>query len=249
MFPKLIPGGCLWLSLMISSATAGTVFYTPSTSYKQASDSPFAAMSFSAFTLDNFESNSITAGVTASAGNTSTNSGFSGPIVDSVDADDGAVDGKCDKSASSGTCVSFFNSNGAQGVTWTFDTSAFGSLPTAAGIVWTDGFGTVTFQAFGPGMVLLGTKTNADGGWVPGPSFSDQDVNEDHFFGVSDPNGILAISLTNSSGGIEMDHLQYGVMSTSGAAVPEPGAIVLMATGLCGIYLARRRFTRSAALR
>jgi hypothetical protein len=172
--------------------------------------------------------------VTPNAGNTATNSGFSGPIIDSVDADDGVVDGKCVN------CESWFSGSGSAGVTWTFDAAALGGLPTDVGLVWTDGFGTVTFQAWGPGMVLLGTRTNADGGWTPGPAFADQDVSEDHFFGVSDPGGIFAITLSNTSGGIEMDHLQYGIASGV-QTVPEPAELTLLGAGLVSMVLYRRR--------
>jgi len=122
----------------------------------------------------------------------------------------------------------------------TFDPNVLVGLPTDVGIVWTDGFGTVTFQAFGPGMTLLGTRTNADGGWTPGPGVADQDVQEDHFFGVSDPNGILAISLSNTQGGIEMDHLQYGIRSAQ-TGVPEPASLTMFGTGLCALALLRFR--------
>jgi hypothetical protein len=216
------------------SASAATTFYTPSTSYVQASDSPFFGLPFSSFFLNTFENNTPAGpGVTPSAGNTSLNSGFSGPIVDSVDADDGKVDGQCVN------CFSWF-AGGEPGVTWTFDPNVLGGLPTDVGIVWTDGFGTVTFQAFGPGMTLLGTRTNADGGWTPGPAFADQDVKEDHFFGVSDPNGILAISLSNTEGGIEMDHLQYGIRGAQ-TGVPEPASLAMLGAGLCALALLRFR--------
>jgi PEP-CTERM motif len=86
------------------------------------------------------------------------NSGFSGAIVDSVDADDGKVDGQC--------------------------------------------------------------------------------VN--CFFGVSDPNGILAITLSNTSGGIEMDHLQYGIRGAQ-TGVPEPATLTMFGAGLCALALVRFR--------
>ncbi|MEP6656634.1 MAG: IPTL-CTERM sorting domain-containing protein [Betaproteobacteria bacterium] len=42
---------------------------------------------------------------------------------------------------------------------------------------------------------------------------------EDRFFGVTNPGGISAIQISNTSGGIEVDHLQYGIF---GAAPPPP---------------------------
>lgn len=230
---------CRSAVVTVVCATAGyatTIFYTPSAAYLQSSDSPFAANAFTWFYLNDFEANTLASspGAIANAGDTAINSGFSGPIIDSVDADDGHVDGQCVN------CNSWFSGGGA--VTWTFDATTLGALPTSVGLVWTDGGGTVTFNAYGPGMVLLGTRTNADGGWVPGPGVSDQDVNEDHFFGVSDPGGIMAISISNTSGGIEIDHLQYGL--AGGLATPEPGTLSLLGVTLGAIGLIRFRRKR-----
>ncbi len=38
------------------------------------------------------------------------------------------------------------------------------------------------------------------------------DLAEDRFFGVYEPGGISSIALSNSSGGIEMDHIQFGLV-------------------------------------
>ncbi len=43
---------------------------------------------------------------------------------------------------------------------------------------------------------------------------------EDRFFGVTNPGGISSIRISNTAGGIEVDHLQYGVYA--GAAPPPP---------------------------
>jgi uncharacterized repeat protein (TIGR01451 family) len=40
---------------------------------------------------------------------------------------------------------------------------------------------------------------------------------EDRFFGVTNVGGISAIKISNSSGGIEVDHLQYGLYTVPGA--------------------------------
>ena len=104
---------------------------------------------------------------------------------------------------------------GAAGITFTFDATVLGHLPTQAGIVWTDGAGTTTFEAFGPGGVSLGQigpVSIADGA-ITG------ETAEDRFFGVINAGGISAIHISNTSGGIEVDHLQYGIF---GAAPPPP---------------------------
>jgi hypothetical protein len=61
---------------------------------------------------------------------------------------------------------------------------------------------------------------------------------EDRFLGVTDAGGIKAIRISNSSGGIELDHIQYGTMM---APVPEPTTWALMLLGLAGIGFAVQR--------
>jgi hypothetical protein len=168
--------------------------------------------------------------------------GFSGAIIDSVDADDGSINGN----GLGGD--SFFASPGSAGITFTFDAGALGGLPTHAGIVWTDGTGTITFQAFGPGSVLLGTI-----GPSSGPDFPDDNflggTAEDRFFGWTDPGGIAAIFISNTSGGIEVDHLQYGLIGDA-QPIPLPaaawsGLLTLGALGLAGLRRARHAQTLS----
>jgi len=150
--------------------------------------------------LEDFEDCLLDFGITASAGAPISSAGGGGcngvgAFVDSVDADDGVIDG----SGSQGR--SWFHSSGAAGVTFTFP-----SPVTVAGAVWTDGGGTTTFEAFGPGMLpiaTIGPVAIADG-------FITGETAEDHFFGVQYSGGIVAIKLSNTSGGIEVDHVQYG---------------------------------------
>src|SRR5213080_4377331 len=71
----------------------------------------------------------------------------------SVDADDGVIDG----SGLAGD--DWFFSPGSDGVTWTFDATVLGGLPTCVGVVWTDGAGPTTFEAFDANGVSLGTVT------------------------------------------------------------------------------------------
>ena len=180
-------------------------------------DSPFFASIQAGETfLETFEDGLLnTPGVTTSAG-----APF-GPAsnADSVDGDDGNIDGF-------GTAGrSFFSGSGPTGITFTFSDTALGSFPTQAGIVWTDaGAGaTVTFEAFdavGASLGVVGPLPLADG------SNSGQTA-EDRFFGAVNPAGISAIHISNSSGGIEVDHLQYGVFP----AAPAP-AVQLLATSL-----------------
>jgi hypothetical protein len=211
-----------WASL----AHADPVELVP-TPYLSIADSPLAGGSHGYFHLETFEDHLLdTPGVSASGGGV-TSVVFGPSIHDSVDADDGVIDG----SGLSGD--SFFSPSGPAGITFTFNAAALGALPTHAGVVWTDaGAGSsVTFSAFGPGGELLFTRTVA--------SLADGSNNgetaEDRFFGVINTAGVSAIFVSNSSGGIEVDHLQYA------GVVPEPQAAVLMLLGLAAGSLVLRR--------
>jgi hypothetical protein len=113
-----------------------------------------------------------------------------------VDADDGVIDGL----GLDGT--SWVGTVGADGIEVHFDPP----YPTAAGMVWTDGYGVVTFEAFYDLFQSLGTVGPVD---IADDS-QDGTTAEDHFFGVQYAEGITSIKLTCISGNIEVDHLQYG---------------------------------------
>jgi hypothetical protein len=198
--------------------------------YARASDSPFASVPFSWFYLENFEDHLFNVpGVTASAGGV-TSVVFGPSIHDSVDTDDGVLDG----SGLAGD--DYFSPSGSAGIVFTFSAAALGALPTHAGLVWTDGAGDTTFEAFDHTGASMGVVTvHLDNGSFNG------ETNEDRFFGAIDPLGITAIKISNSSGGIEIDHLQYGLA----AAVPEPETYALMLGGLGLVgWIARRRSHR-----
>lgn len=164
------------LGALTSSALGAPVFFGPSP-YLSTGDIPNGFyLGGVPDGLEDFEDMSLDFGITASHGLAI------GPVglTDSVDGDDGNIDG----SGTNGH--SWFYSGGSIGVTFTFA----GPLPTAAGIVWTDGSwaGTTTFEAFGPGMASLCTL---------GPVSLGDDSNmgttaEDCFFGILDSEGILA---------------------------------------------------------
>jgi len=205
-----------------SSAVAAPTFLGP-TPYLSSVDSPFIGA-----TIEDFEDGLLNiAGVTASGGSAAA-PGF-GCCHDSVDGDDGSIDG-------SGSLGGTFYSNDEFSVTFTFDATVLGSLPTGAGVVWTDvGFGggyssPVTFAAFGPGGVFLGSIDAGilgDGGALGGTA-------EDRFFGVVDPDGISAIRLSTDNGDWELDHVQD-------AYVPEPTTLALIGLGFAIIGYRRRQ--------
>jgi hypothetical protein len=218
----------LLLATFAGPASADPVELGP-TPYLNFTDSPFAGGGYGYFHLETFEDHLLnTPGVSASAGGVT--SVVFGPMIhDSVDADDGAIDG----SGLNGD--SFYSPSGAAGITFSFSAAALGALPTHAGIVWTDaGAGSsVTFSAFGPGGELLFTRTEtgiADGS-------NNGETAEDRFFGVVNAAGVSAIFVSNSGGGIEVDHLQYA------GVVPEPQAAAMMLLGLAAgsLWLRHRR--------
>lgn len=193
---------------------------TGPTPYLQTSDSPWLSQIGSAnFYLEDFED-----GLLNTPGVSSSGASVLGPggLVDSVDGDDGSVDG----SGSGGR--SFFRTAGATGITFSFNQAVLGSLPQRAGIVWTDGAGMITFEAFNAGGESLGilTGTHAVSG-VTGQTA------EDRFYGWEYAGGIGSIKIKNASGGIEVDHLQYG-------AVPEPATMIALGLGLAGIMRKRK---------
>jgi hypothetical protein len=214
------------------TSPAAAASFGPS-AYLQASDSPFTAFSFSYFYNETFEDHLLnTPGLSGTGGVTSVVFGPS--IHDSVDADDGTIDG----SGLGGD--SYFNTNGS--VTFNFNAGVLGALPTHAGVVWTDGgFGaTITFQAFDSADILLGTiiGNHAD-------SSNNGETAEDRFYGFSNSAGIARLVISNTGGGIEVDHVQYGLLATPNE-VPLPAALPLFATGLSALGLLGWRRKRKA---
>lgn len=216
-------GACLALA----ATTAGAVSFSGPTPYLSFADSPFNGGSYSYFYLENMEDGFNTPGVSQSGGS------ITGPggITDSVDADDGVIDG-------SGLNGKSLFANGSTGVMFTFSSAVLGMLPTHAGIVWTDGavHNQVTFEAWDAANVSLGTLV---GNNIGDGNFN-SDTAEDRFFGVVNANGISRIAIWNSQmsgggSGIEVDHLQYG------SAIPVPAAAWLLGSGLLGLVGVARR--------
>ncbi len=206
-----------FLFFLAFSLNASPIFWGP-TAYTSEASIPQGFYSGQPVVLENFEDASLHPSISASNGYVV--SGTSN--IDSVDGDDGSVDG------SGLTGKSWFYSAGSTGVVFTFNTP---ELPTSAGIVWTDGGGTTTFEAFGIGMVSLGKigpVSIADGVYTGTTA-------EDRFFGVQYSAGILAIKISNTSGGIEVDHLQYG------SAVPEPNIFMLLCMGIFFLFWLKKR--------
>ncbi len=171
--------------------------------YLSRADSPFKGVVFPAYShFEDFEDHLLnTPGVTSSSNTMS--SSFGPTLIDSIDGDDGTIDGKCAKV--DGTCDALF---GGGTITLTFDAAALGALPTHVGLAWTDGNPgcDAVFEAYDAADVLIGTKTATmigDGDNLGGTA-------EDRFFGVVHTAGVKKVVIKSSSGGVEADHLTYG---------------------------------------
>jgi hypothetical protein len=216
----------LWCTVSVP-AQATTTWYgpTPAAGYASFADSPFSTISFQWFYLENFENGFNVPGVTASAGyriGVGTNYYSDGYYVDSVEGGTGNSTGH-----------SFFSGDAYSGITFTFDKNILGSLPTHAGVVWTDGNNPIIFTAYDKNNNPLGplTGNHADG------YYTNVGTGDYRFYGVSDPEGISAINIRSTGGaGIEVDHLQYG-------SVPVPPTALLLGSGLVGLGFLRRKWS------
>jgi hypothetical protein len=223
----LAAGVVVWASAYASGAHAATAtFFAPATSYLSSADIPAGFYASGSPTLlENFEDGVLDGTLAASNGIVIAPGGN----TDSVDADDGSING-----------------NGNGGRSWfggspiTFTFTGAGALPTAFGLVWTDGgAGDWTLSAIAADNSSLGSITRSIGdGSIRGTTA------EDRFFGVQFAGGIKSITIS-SAGAVELDHVQYGAM----AAVPDPGTVPEPATaglvlGALALMASRRRAAR-----
>lgn len=186
-------------------------------------DSPFKSKSYSYFHLETFEDGLLNVpGVTAVGGIVYGPAGNG----DSVDADSGPVDGW----GYSGRSYFGF------GYEFRFDAAVLGQLPTDVGIVVTDG-NNVSVQFFDASNTLLGS------GLFLGDASINGETAEDRFIGWSGTTGVARVRLSVSGGGIEADHLQYGLLNAALPAVPEPATwgLLISGFGLVGAAARRRR--------
>ena len=222
----LAAGVVAWASAYAPVAHAATAsFFAPATPYLSSADIPAGFYASGSPTLlENFEDGVLDGTLAASNGTVIAPGG----LTDSVDGDDGSING-----------------NGNGGRSWfgsspiTFTFTGTGALPTAFGLVWTDGgAGAWTLSAFAADNSSLGSITRTIGdGSVRGTTA------EDRFFGVQFAGGIKSITIS-SAGAVELDHVQYGSMAIvpdpNPGTVPEPATAGLV-LGALALLASRRR--------
>lgn len=229
---KLIAAFSVGLVLMGGRyAMADSVTWILPTPYLSEDDSPWAsAEDMEYFYLEDFED-----GLTNTPGLTINGGFIRGPedsrAVDSVDGDDGVIDGWCD----GGHAYMATNHGESVTVRLAFDAHELGGLPTYAGLVWTDGNpdATVTVEAFDFMGASIGSFEVVLGDGQHGGSTA-----ADRLLGMEFTGGIAAMTITTSFGSLEIDHIQYGMAPI---VVPLPAPVGMGLAGLGLVAVARRR--------
>lgn len=204
------------------AAIAGTAFAGTMgpVAYSRLNDSPLMATANSLY-IETFEDGlANTYGVSYSAGYVLNPSIW----TDSVDGDDGLVDGLGRGGRS------YYVPNAISGVEISFSPifESSNGLPTCAGFVWTDGLNPVLVQAFNAQGQIIGTLNgeHADDNYQG-------TTEDDRFYGFEWGEGISKIRITSATpGGVEFDHVQFGM-------IPTPASLALV--GIGGLLVARRR--------
>ncbi len=218
--------------------TANAATYLGPTPYLSFSDSPFSGISFEYFYLEDFEDSQLnTPGVTDPRGST-----WLSDQMDSVDADDGVIDG----SGSTGKSWVIkgylgYPSPPFASLTFTFDSSILGNFPTHAGIVWTDAADPLTTSVYLEGFDVFGSSLGVFGPWAVGDGSTLGETAEDRFLGVINFDGISAIKIYQDAFQLEVDHLQYGFATP----VPIPSAIWLLGSAFIGLVGLRKKFKKA----
>jgi hypothetical protein len=221
-------------------ALAGPVLFFGPTPYLSAADIPFGFYAGnSPALLETLEDGRLDDSLLGTGGEGVRSTGSA--LSDSVDADDGLIDGTC-AGRLGRPCASWVSHDPATPASATFSFVGTGPLPTAFGLVWTDGDGDITFSATGANGQSLGSFDAS--GFAD--RFNGGTTGEDRFFGVQFDGGIRAITITETTprdGGsffIEVDHIQYGQMPDPAVTLPEPGSLLLSLLALTGLAVRQR---------
>ncbi len=187
------------LTCALATAAHGQVTPLGPSPYLSFADSPFNTTAFAWFALLTGEPGHVTYPGISLINQSGAVVSTTGPggITDSVDGDDGVIDGSGSNGRSYFTCPSFVDIR--------FDAAVLGSLPTHAGVVWTDGSGLVTVAGYSSDGSLLGTITgsSSDGNFNSGTA-------EDRFYGFISAGGISRLTIGDQNNCIEVDHIQAG---------------------------------------
>lgn len=223
--------GALVLCVLPLAANAGTLTFGPS-AYLQHGDTPAGFCDGCDIKIEDFEDNLLDPFLTISNGSIlppNSVSGSSTPVTDSVDGDDGSVDGSGIGGYSWYTGIGNSNDN-----TLTID---FASNVDCAGLVFTDGdpiSSLISLEALdSDGNVMATIAADLADGVFTG------ETAEDSFLGFSDMDGgIAALRLIMTGGeGIEIDHVHWADCPV----VPEPATSGMMVMTLLGLVGWRRR--------
>lgn len=209
------------------NAHASSTFIYNGQTYSGLGSSPFAGTP--GLVVENFEHGTINSLISAVGGSIRGPSGS----TDSVDGDDGLMDGK-------GRSGHSYSTSG-RSMTFNFHPNGSGNAPSMAGLVWTDGRpnAMVTFRAWDASGHLLGRIQARAGDLMRNGT-----TGEDRFFGITSDQGISRIRITSSRPGFEVDHVQFAY---GFSVVPLPPALGMGILGLAGAAIWRRRFVRSRA--
>jgi hypothetical protein len=211
------------------AASQAVVGFVPN--YRSFADSTFSQLAFGYSYLEDFEDGLLnTPGLILSSGNVLA----PGPLTDSVDGDDGAIDGF-------GTLGHSFYP-GATTFSISFDKTLLGRYPTNVGIVFTD-VGNVSTGSFGQAQFnfnIFGANDELTnfGFTIVGDGVVNGTTPEDHLMTIRDAAGISRIEFSVASSDWEIDHLHYG------ARVPEPAVAGLVGSALAASLVGRRRCWR-----
>ena len=214
--------------------------------YLSRADSPFDLSGLgSTFFLEDFESGAIASLGLRLYGNATAVVRGPGDFTDSVDGDDGEIDGL-------GTAGhSLLDAGGVvflptgipvfiRDIGFQFDSTQLGFLPTVFGFVWTDGHqdsfvGILTWNADGE-------RTADEFRGRVGDTSRLGETSEDRFFGITRADGISRVLVRTLVEGadslFEIDHVQYGLI------IPEASAEVMLLSGIfsaCVLSLTQKR--------
>lgn len=243
------------LAATAEEARAGFTFLGP-TPYLSAADSPFAEyLDGPDFYLEDFEDEELnTPGIFQPVQDFPIGTRWQGAVVppgeltDSVDGDDGMIDGSGNAGYSFGSgahlVLDMFPLINNLFIDFEFDENVLGYLPNAFGFVWTDGPPGI---AFGNGLEFRidiidgeGNRTFSDAIRPVGDMMRNGNTEDDSFLGTTNSNGISRVSIravffgeTDGFEYFEIDHVQYGFLQ-----IPEPSGSLIgisaMVVLVCG---------------